>query len=391
METLPTDNQNQQPVDNQQQVQNQTQEPVVYTGEMIANMTEEELEKHSAAIEAQFTQLQSEEDYQKAIKGSNSEEPKEPDNNNTGSESEKETTQDKPQGNTQEELTAEQFREILTRPFKASGREVFYTDPNDILRLMQQGFDYQKKMAGLKPQKRIIKTLEQHGLLDESKLNQIIELSQGKPEAIAQFLKDRNIDTFELPNVEEQPHQYGNYIASEQQVDLEDKVQELQSTQAGNMVLGFMKDLPEADFSKVINNFGLIDDLTFHAESGLMNDALNQLAKDKAVGRVPADMSYLDAYNAISGYIYNQNQAKYNPNQPRVVGNNLQTEQQAQKPVSPKASAGIPNQQQQTQVQQQQLSEQDLQRLIANTPAEEIAKYASWEAFVQAQSQVKFR
>lgn len=388
METLPTDNQNQQPEGNQQ---GQQQEPVVYTGEMIANMSEEELEQHSAAIEAQFEQMQSEEDYQQALAGSSSEELKEPDNN-TGSEGQTEPNSQESEDNKTEELTAEQFREILTRPFKASGREVSYTDPNDILRLMQQGFDYQKKMAGLKPQKRIIKTLEQHGLLDESKLNQLIELSQGKPEAIAQFLKDRNIDTYELPDVEEQPHQYGNYIASEQQVDLEEKVQELQSTQAGNMVLGFMKDLPEEDFSKVISNFGLIDDLTFHAESGLMDDALNQLAKDKAVGKVPSDMSFLDAYNAISGYIYQQNQAKYNPNQPRVVGNNLQTEQQVQQPVSPKASAGIPNQQQQTQVQANtELSEAELRQIIANTPAEEIAKYSSWEAFVQAQSKVKFR
>ena len=152
-----------------------------------------------------------------------------------------------------------------------------------------------------------------------------------------------------------------------------------------------MKDLPEEDFTTVISNFDLIDDLTFHAESGLMDDALTQLAKDKAVGKVPANMSFLDAYNAISGYIYNQNQAKYNPNQPRVVGNNLQTESQVQKPVSPKVNAGIPNQQQQTQVQAPELSEAELRNIVANTPAEEIAKYPSWEAFVQAQSKVKFR
>ena len=390
MDNLPTDNTNQEPENTQAQ-----QESVVYTGEMIANMTEEELAKHSSAIEAQFNSMQSEEDYQKAVSNSNSDpvEPNTETSTDAGSQTETktETTTETQSDNIKEELTAEQFREILTRPFKASGREVSFNDPDDIVRLMQQGFDYQKKMAGLKPQKRIIKTLEQHGLLDESKLNQLIELSQGKPEAVAQFLKDHNIDTFELPDVGETPHQYGNYIASEQQVDLEEKVQELQSTKAGNMVLGFMKDLPEEDFTTVISNFGLIDDLTFHAESGLMDDALTQLAKDKAVGKVPANMSFLDAYNAISGYIYKQNQAKYNPNQPRVVGNNLQTETQVQKPVSSKVNAGIPNQQQQTQVQAPELSEAELRTIIANTPAEEIAKYPSWEAFVQAQSKVKFR
>ena len=102
-------------------------------------------------------------------------------------------------------------------------------------------------------------------------------------------------------------------------------------------------------------------------------------------------MTPLDAYNAISGYLYQQNQAKYNPNQPRVVGNNLQTEPQQQRPVSPKAAAGIPNNHEATQVQQRELSEAELQQLVATTPAEEISKYPSWEAFVRAQSQVKFR
>lgn len=388
MDTLPIENQIETPVENTQA----PQEPVIYTGEMIANMTEEELEKHGAAIEAQFESMQSEEDYQKALQQSTSEPEEQPkEEPNTGS-TEGVPAEPSLEGQTDTtELSAEEFRDLLTKPFKASGREVVFKDPQDILRLMQQGFDYQKKMAGFKPQKRIIKTLEQHGLLDEAKLNQLIELSQGKPEAVAQFLKDRNIDTFELPDVEEKPHQYGNYMVNEQQVEFEEKVNELRGTQYGNAVLNFVNSLPDQDFTTVFNNQKILDDLAFHAQSGLLDDALNQLAADRAVGKVPSDMTPLDAYNAISGYLYQQNQAKYNPNQPRVVGNNLQTEPQQQRPVSPKASAGIPNNHEATQVQQRELSEAELQQLVATTPAEEISKYPSWEAFVRAQSQVKFR
>lgn len=388
MDTLPIENQIEKPVENTQA----PQEPVIYTGEMIANMTEEELEKHGAAIEAQFESMQSEEDYQKALQQSTSEPEEQPkEESNTGS-TEGVPAEPSLEGQTDTtELSAEEFRDLLTKPFKASGREVVFKDPQDILRLMQQGFDYQKKMAGFKPQKRIIKTLEQHGLLDEAKLNQLIELSQGKPEAVAQFLKDRNIDTFELPDVEEKPHQYGNYMVNEQQVEFEEKVNELRGTQYGNAVLNFVNSLPDQDFTTVFNNQKILDDLSFHAQSGLLDDALNQLAADRAVGKVPSDMTPLDAYNAISGYLYQQNQAKYNPNQPRVVGNNLQTEPQQQRPVSPKAAAGIPNNHEATQVQQRELSEAELQQLVATTPAEEISKYPSWEAFVRAQSQVKFR
>lgn len=374
------------------QVEQTQEQPQVFTGEMIANMSEEELEKHSSAIEAQFANMQSEEDYQKALQGQVS-------STDTAAQTEVDPEQESKEqlesnevksSDSNVEISAEEFRAMLTAPFKASGREVSFSDPNDIIRLMQQGFDYQKKMAGLKPQKRIIKTLEQHGLLDESKVNQLIELSQGKPEAIAQYLKDHNIDTYNLPDVEETPHQYGNYVVSEQSVTFEEKVKDLQEASYGNEVLSFMSSLPDSDFAKITANQNIIDDLVFHAQSGLMNDALNQLEKDRALGRVPSDMSMLDAYNAISGYIYQNNQSKYNPNQPRIVGNNLQTETQEQKP-NPKASASIPNNQVQTQTVTQELSEAELQQIIMNTPAEEIEKYSSWEAFVQAQSKVKFR
>lgn len=387
MNTLPIENQIETP---EEQTQAQ-QEPIVYTGEMIANMTEEELAEHGAAIEAQFNSMQSEEDYQKALQNSSTEpEPNSETNTNLeeGTQLASTTTEEQSENT---ELSAEEFRELLTKPFKASGREVVFKDPQDILRLMQQGFDYQKKMAGFKPQKRIIKTLEQHGLLDEAKLNQLIELSQGKPEAVAQFLKDRNINTYELPDVEEKPHQYGNYMVDDQRIDFEEKVNELRGSQYGNAVLSFVNSLPDEDFATIFSNQSILDDLTFHAQSGLLDDALNQLAADRAVGKVPSDMSALDAYNAISGYLYQQNQAKYNPNQPRVVGNNLQTEPQQQRPVSPKASAGIPNNHETTQVQYRELSEAELQQIIASTPAEEISKYPSWEAFVSAQSKVKFR
>lgn len=387
MNTLPIENQIETP-EGQTQAQ---QEPIVYTGEMIANMTEEELAEHGAAIEAQFNSMQSEEDYQKALQNSSTEpEPNSETNTNPeeGTQSASTTTEEQSENT---ELSAEEFRELLTKPFKASGREVVFKDPQDILRLMQQGFDYQKKMAGFKPQKRIIKTLEQHGLLDEAKLNQLIELSQGKPEAVAQFLKDHKIDTYELPDVEEKPHQYGNYMVDDQRIDFEEKVNELRGSQYGNAVLSFVNSLPDEDFATIFSNQSILDDLTFHAQSGLLDDALNQLAADRAVGKVPSDMSALDAYNAISSYLYQQNQAKYNPNQPRVVGNNLQTEPQQQRPVSPKASAGIPNNHETTQVQYRELSEAELQQIIASTPAEEISKYPSWEAFVSAQSKVKFR
>ena len=44
----------------------------------------------------------------------------------------------------------EAFYKVITAPFKANGKEVQLTDPNDVIRLAQQGINYSKKMEQLK-------------------------------------------------------------------------------------------------------------------------------------------------------------------------------------------------------------------------------------------------
>ena len=90
------------------------------------------------------------------------------------------------------------FYEALTKPFNANGKEIQVTDPMDMIRLMQQGAGYHKKMEALKPLKRISKLLEDNNLLDETDLSYLIDIHQKKPEAIAKLIKDSGIDLFEF-------------------------------------------------------------------------------------------------------------------------------------------------------------------------------------------------
>lgn len=368
--------------------QEQEQSQVIYTPDMIANMSLEELEKNADVIEKQLNSFGSDEEYNQAIQPNNepvqTEENTEVSTENTGSEEspKEEDKENKP-------MTPEEFMEFLTSPFRASHREISITDPNDIRRLMQQGFDYQKKMAEFKPQRKVIKTLEKHGLLDESKLNFAIELMNGKPEAIAKLLKDREIDTFALPDLEEKPYEVANYMVNTTQVDFEETVKELQQTPQGHKVLHLLNNVNDANFQEVYNSPELMAELINQANIGLMEDALNQLDTDLALGKVPSDMSYLDAYKAISTHIYQNNKEKYSPQiQRKVVGNNVQ--QTTQTKPDNRQFASIPTNQQVTQTGSVDLSEADIAHLVANTSAEEISKYGSWEEFL-AKNQMKFQ
>lgn len=377
----------------------QEQSQVIYTPDMIANMSVEELEKNADIIEQQLNSFGSDEDYQKAIQQNlepveQLQTEKQIEENTqtvdtTGSEESPKEKEEEKQEN--KPMTPEEFMEFLTSPFRASHREVSITDPNDIRRLMQQGFDYQKKMAEFKPQRKVIKTLEKHGLLDESKLNYAIELMNGKPEAIAQLLKDHNVDTYALPDLEEKPYQSNNYMVNTTQVEFEETVRELQQTPQGTQVLHLLNKVNDTNFQEVYNSPELMNELISQANIGLMEDALTRLDTDLALGKVPSDMSYLDAYKAISTHLYQTNKEKYTPQiKRRVVGNNIQ-QQQVQTQPDNRQLANIPTNQQVTNpIGSRELTEADIANLVANTPAEEIGKYASWEEFL-AKNQMKFQ
>ena len=81
------------------------------------------------------------------------------------------------------------FHELITKPFKANGREITITDPKDVVSLMQRGIDYSRKMEKLKPNLALVKTLEEHGLTDKEKLGYMVDLLNKKPEQLLSWLK----------------------------------------------------------------------------------------------------------------------------------------------------------------------------------------------------------
>lgn len=119
------------------------------------------------------------------------------------------------------------FYEALTKPFKANGRELQITNPEEIITLMQMGANYNAKMAALKPNRRFMKMLEQNELLDEGKLGFLIDLSKRDPKAIAKLVQDSgfNIDEYD-PEV--QVDYKSQHVApSSEAIELEDIVTEL--------------------------------------------------------------------------------------------------------------------------------------------------------------------
>ena len=281
------------------------------------------------------------------------------------------------------ELTDAEFRQLVTASFRANHQDVQVDNPDDIRKLMQFGMNYHKKMGELAPHRKILKSLEQNGLLEADKINFAIDLLKGDKAAVAKFLKDQSIDTYELPDLEETPYQQKDYLPTDERVAFDEKTQELQGSEAGQRVLSYVKNLDQDSFYEIYTNPVILDNLQRHAENGLMNDTLAVLEKEYALGKVPANIKPIDAYGFVAEQLQKQNPSKYEPNYraPKVVGNNL-AQNQAPKQTAPKApsSAGIPNN---TQAPQRQQSYSGIDALL-NADENELAKYNSWEEYLQA-------
>ena len=348
-------------------------------GSVLASATDEQLENVDTFEEFMAQQgVQPEEQKQEETPSDN----QAPEETTKTSESEPEQQT----GEATEEttpLTDAEFRQLVTASFRANHQDVQVDNPDDIRKLMQFGMNYHKKMGELAPHRKILKSLEQNGLLEADKINFAIDLLKGDKAAVAKFLKDQSIDTYELPDLEETPYQQKDYLPTDERVAFDEKTQELQGSEAGQRVLSYVKNLDQDSFYEIYTNPVILDNLQRHAENGLMNDTLAVLEKEYALGKVPANIKPIDAYGFVAEQLQKQNPSKYEPNYraPKVVGNNL-AQNQAPKQSAPKApsSAGIPNN---TQAPQRQQSYSGIDALL-NADENELAKYNSWEEYLQA-------
>lgn len=350
----------------------ETQEQSSYSGSDITQLSDEELSQYDSYEDF----LQAQQNQQEQVETTESSD----DSSGSGQEStvNEEAVRD---------MTDSEFREYLTSEFRANHKNVTVKDPHDIRKLMQYGMNFHKKMAELAPHRKILKALEQHGLTDESKVNFAIELMQGKPEAIAQLLKQHEVDTYNLPDLEENPYHSANYLPSDERVAFDEVLNDIKQSPYGTEVVNYLSSIDPDSFHQVYANPIMAQNLAIHAETGLMQDALNLLETEKALGKVPADVNDIDAYAFVAKHLEENNPEKYSLNkrssgssQPKVVGNNLNRSNQVQAQSNQaKMSANIPTNNQPTQ--QAQYSGWDV---LLNASDEELNKYDNWEAYLQA-------
>ena len=251
-------------------------------------------------------------------------------------------------------LSAEDFIKQVTSEFTANGRQVRVEKPEDIVRLMQMGLNYNKKMEAIKPNMGLIKTLKEHGLDNPETLQFLIDLKKHDKTAIAKLLKDAEVDTYDLPDLEETPYTSQTAIISNQQAEFENVLADLNQLPKGTDLIQSLGRSETWDDNS-LEFFRTQPEALYHLyndkNSGLYDEVLRVIDVDKSLGRIPQtwlEKPFVELYEFVASSLSQQQQqvpTSQSPNplnqQPKIVGHNLQTQTQVRnQPTAPK-TAGV--------------------------------------------------
>lgn len=198
------------------------------------------------------------------------------------------------------------FHEALTKPFKANGREITITDPEEAIALMQKGLGYNKDMQALAPYKKVTSLLKKRNALDPVKLDFILDVAEGKPEALAKFLKDNNINPMDV-NVDDGDNYQSEYEDTSGVDTLNEVLNSLEPGENKIKTLEIFADGGWDDASKkeLYANPNNIRVLNKQVSNGTYDIIMAEVDKQRALGNY-LDVSDLEAYNAVGTILANK-------------------------------------------------------------------------------------
>jgi hypothetical protein len=193
--------------------------------------------------------------------------------------------------------------ERLLAPFKANGKDVAVNSVEDAISLMQMGANYNKKMQALKPNLKLMKMLENNGMLSEEKLSFLMDLEKKNPQAINKLVKDSGLDPMDFDAEKASEYKPNTYAVDDREMELDSVLDELQSSKSYNRTLDIVSNKWDVQSKQVIaDSPQLLRVINGHIESGIYDLILTQVESDRMYGRLTG-LSDIEAYRKVGDQI----------------------------------------------------------------------------------------
>lgn len=240
---------------------------------------------------------------------------------------------------TNEDLTGEDHKatvEALLAPIRANGKDITINSVEDARRLMSMGAGFHKKMANIKPNMKIIRMLDNNGLLDEAKLSHLIDVSKKDPAAIAKLISEAELDPLDLDKEKSEEYEPGTYTVTDTEVDVKATLDDIRDTASFETTVDIINNKWDDASRKVLyENPESIKTINEHIELGLYSKVWDIVESERAVGRL-TNVSDIDAYKQVG--LEMQKQGVFNV-EPAAGEPTAEEKQATQKAIADKAAA----------------------------------------------------
>lgn len=191
----------------------------------------------------------------------------------------------------------------LLAPFKANGREIAVNSVEDAVSLMQMGANYNKKMAALKPNLKLMKLLENNGLLSEEKISFLIDLEKKNPDAINKLVKDSGIDPMDIDASKASEYSPKIHSVDDREMELDTVLDEIQDTPTYSQTLEIVsKKWDGASKQTVASTPQLLKVINDHVASGIYSMITEEVERERVFGRLTG-LSDIEAYRQVGDAI----------------------------------------------------------------------------------------
>ena len=197
-----------------------------------------------------------------------------------------------------------EYQKILA-PFMANGKQMQVQSAEEAVTLMQMGANYNKKMAALKPNLKLLKLLENNGLLSEEKLSFLIDLDKKNPDAITKLVKDSGLDPLEM-DVSKSDYKPNTYTVHDREIELDSVLIDIQDTPTYSKTISVVGTKWDGESKKIIvENPQLIKVINDHMANGVFDLISNEVDRQRALNRLNG-VSDIEAYRLVGDEMHNR-------------------------------------------------------------------------------------
>lgn len=200
------------------------------------------------------------------------------------------------------EYTPEQSKaalEMLLGPMRANGKDLQVKSPAEAQQLMRMGFNYTKKLQALQPQMRLVTMLSNNNL-DEAGLAYLLDLKQGKPEAIQKLLADSKFDPLTVDTEKAAEYVPGNtHQVSDNEVAFQAALDEVALHPTGpELVTSIAKQWDQASKQALFEDPSILSVLAEHKSNGTYDLVAAEITRKQDLGNVRSGEPYIHTYYA---------------------------------------------------------------------------------------------